>query len=86
MQVLAPYIAPLSREVPPMAPQTKMLDKLSAKLVAHTIAKQEKETMKQQRKIFEGEVTQEQVAQLEHEAIKKLKNMEYILVEHIRSY
>lgn len=86
MQVLAPYIASLSLEVPPTAPQEKILDKISAKLVAHTISKQHKEAMKQQRKVLEGGVTQEEIAEQECEAIKKLKRMEYIVVEHIRSF
>lgn len=86
MQVLAPYIAPLSLDVPPMAPQQKILDKVSAKLVAHTISKQEKDAMKQQRRLAEGEITQEELSRLEDEAVKKVKKMEYIAVEHMRSY
>lgn len=86
MQVLAPYVAPLSLEVPPMAPQEKILDKISAKLVAHTISKQAKENMKQQRKLVEGETSQEELVQRENEEIKKLKKMEYIVVDHIRLY
>jgi tRNA (Thr-GGU) A37 N-methylase len=86
MHVLEPYVAPLSLEVPPMAPQEKTLDKISAKLVAHTMAKQEKENVKQQRKLVEGEATQDELAEQEKEALKKLKKMEYIVVDYIRSY
>lgn len=86
MQVLAAYVASLSLAVPPMAPQEKTLDRISAKLVAHTISKQNKENLKQQRKVVDGEVSQEELAKRENEEIKKLKRMEYIVVDQIRFY
>lgn len=84
MQALAPYIAPLSLDVPAPAPQEKMLDKVSAKLIAHTIAKEEKDAFKKQRKLVQGEVSHEEIAEEERQDIKKVKKMEYIVIENLR--
>ncbi|KAF3387906.1 hypothetical protein DPV78_012339 [Talaromyces pinophilus] len=86
MQTLAPYIAPLSLNVPDPAPQEKMLDKLSAKVVAHTIAKEKKDALKRQRKSVQGEMTGEEMREEERKEIKKVKNMDYIVIESLRQY
>ncbi|KAH8690856.1 hypothetical protein BGW36DRAFT_432635 [Talaromyces proteolyticus] len=86
MQALAPYIAPLSLDVPAPVPQDKMLDKLSAKLIAHTIAKEKKDTLKKQRKLAQGEVSYEEFAEEERKDVKKVKKMDYIVIENLRRY
>jgi hypothetical protein len=84
MQTLAPYIAPLSLNVPAPAPQEKMLDKLSAKVVAHTIAKEKKDTLKRQRKSAQGEMTNEEFREEERKDIKRVKKMDYLVIESLK--
>ncbi|KAH8894598.1 hypothetical protein GQ53DRAFT_820966 [Thozetella sp. PMI_491] len=48
MQALAPYVSPLSLDVPPPAPQRSVLDRISAKQIQHTIDKKEKKERKKQ--------------------------------------
>lgn len=86
MQALAPYIAPLSLNVPAPAQQENMLDKLSAKVVAHTIAKEKKDALKRQRKAAQGEMTGEELREEEQKDIKKVKKIEYIVIESLGQY
>lgn len=84
MQALSPYIAPLSTNVPAPAPQEKMLDKLSAKLVAHTIDREKKDALKRQRKSASGEMTCEEAREEERKSIKRVKKMDYIVIESLK--
>lgn len=84
MQTLAPYIAPLTLDVPPPAPQEKMLDKLGAKVVAHTIAREKKDALKRQRRSAQGETTGEELREEERKDVKKVNKMDYIVIESLR--
>jgi hypothetical protein len=81
MQVLAPYIAEITTDVPPPAPQFKVLDRISAKQVANKLSKQEKKALKEQEKRKEKEdkgkgikeESGESEGKLEKKALKQLE-------------
>ncbi|KAF2107058.1 hypothetical protein BDV96DRAFT_461599, partial [Lophiotrema nucula] len=83
MQALAPYIAPLSLDVPPPAPPQNMLDKISAKTVARKLQNQNKKDLKEQKKLREDEGDEEDPEKRERKNLKKVKKLEYIVIENL---
>ncbi|KAE8443144.1 hypothetical protein EG329_002313 [Mollisiaceae sp. DMI_Dod_QoI] len=83
MQMLSPFVAPLSIDVPPPMPQTKFLDKMTAKQVAHKMGKQEKKILKKQEKTRENEWEGIKEDGSESKDNKKVRKMEYIVIENL---
>jgi hypothetical protein len=84
MHAIAPYIAPLSIDAPPPAPQRNMIDKISARQVAHKMSRQEKKILKRPDKLKENRRENRDEEDEEHKAEKKARKMEYIVVENLQ--
>lgn len=80
MQTLAPYIAPLSLQVPPPTEQRSIIDKISAKQVEHRIRKEAKVSQKRSEKLQEKGREKGKSAKKDWE---KVKRMEYIIIESL---
>ncbi|KAF2731862.1 hypothetical protein EJ04DRAFT_554411 [Polyplosphaeria fusca] len=87
MRALEPFIASLSLDVPPPAPQVKMIDKIAAKQVARKLSKQEKSALKKQKKLMErkesGKDKQKDTEKQARKDEKKAKKLQYIVVENL---
>ena len=83
MQALAPFIAPISLDVPPPAPPQHMLDKISATQVAYQLQKQNKKDMKAQQKLREGGDEDKDPEKRERKNLKKMKKLEYVVIEQL---
>ncbi|KAI1081891.1 hypothetical protein F5B20DRAFT_36765 [Whalleya microplaca] len=90
MRSLAPYIAPLTTNVPPAAEQQGMMDKLSAKQVIKRVSKQEgkmqKKLAKEARKLdrkLERKPDRKVYRKVEAKQNEQLKRFEYLVIENI---